>query len=59
MRGVSFLNDESREQTLFLLPKNNLYNQMAEVYFRLGNTPFKYPITVLMACPKNKFTYVA
>ena len=62
MRGVSFLNgrstsrikkfkslnEESREQTLFLLPKNHLYNQMTETYFRVGNTPFKHPITVLM-----------
>ena len=59
MCGVSFLNEESREQTLFLLPKNHLYNQMAEIYFRVGNTPFTHPITLLMVCPKNKFTYVA
>ena len=49
MRGVSFLNgkstsrikkfkplnEESREQTLFLLPKKHLYNQMAEICFRV------------------------
>ena len=62
MRGVSFLNgrstsrikkfkplnEESREQTLFLLPKKHLYNQIAEICFRVGNMPFKHPITLLM-----------